>query len=377
MKPIKYKSFTIRLHKAYDVAKACRTKIMSEAYQFIEENLYPGAECASTPYSKEPEIANWRLLDRYQLDDVGEVETALVEMDDAARYIFRRITPNVLRSEISVDFSPPLATRVDGFNTYMAVKIAQAGLPVRIVGTDQTHHRTLDHAAKATHKILHHADSDDRCSPDESVLIGYSMGAMKGMGMLANAEHAGRNIRFMLGIDPCLANALDYTKYSPAKLATYFTRESLELGRILFDDLMHDSPLNFLKRSMRLMDTVNFSPQFALNFLDKWSMLASGETGKLAEQVPQDAAMVLHFFKGSLFNDHEEFKRILGSRPFVRFVLEDGYHLSGGDPHVVDNIVTKLSKCESLIKDRYGAKELVDEMSGPLLPRRPVLKVAA
>lgn len=350
---------------------------MSEAYQVVEQNVYPGADGANYTLQNEPEIASWQMLDRSNDREVGEIETALVTMEDGARYIFRRITPDTLRSEISVDFSPPLATRVDGFNTYMGLKIAKAGLPVRIVGTDQTHHRTLDHAAKATHKILNQADEDYRCSPDESILIGYSMGAMKGMGMLANAKQAGRNIRFMLGIDPCLANAVDYTKHSPAKLAAYFSREGIELGRILFDDLLHDNPFSFLKRSMHLMDSVKFSPQFALNMLDKWNMLASGETGKLAEQVPIETAMVLHFFTNSIFNDHAEFRHILRDRPFVRFVVEDGYHLSGGDPHVVDNVVDKLVKCESMIEDDASRKELVEEMTSPLLPSKHQLTIAA
>lgn len=350
---------------------------MSEAYQVVGENVYPGADIANSAYQNDPDIAYWRLLDRSHINEVGEIETALVTMDDGARYVFRRITPDVLSSDISVDFSPPLATRVDGFNTYMGVKIAKAGIPVRIIGTDQTHHRTLDHAAKATHKILNQADEDGICLPDESILIGYSMGAMKGMGMLANAKESGRNIHFMLGIDPCLANAIDYTKHSPAKLAAYFYREGLELGRILVDDLLHDNPFSFLKRSLHLMDTVKVSPQFTLNMLDKWNMLASGETGRLAEQVPMETAMVLHFFNNSIFNDHAEFKRILKDRPFVRFVMEDGYHLSGGDPHVVDNVVEKLVKCESMIEDKYSKRELVEAMRTPILPRRPLLTVAA
>lgn len=313
-------------------------------------------------------IQSWDELKSTQLKDIGLVITSRVIMDDGSRFIYRQISPKTQKSDISVDFSPPLGTKVNGYNTYMAIQIVKAGIPTRIIGTDQTHGHNLRHASKATHLILNEADNiSSLSSPGESIMIGYSMGAMKAMGMLSLASQYNRNIPFTLGLDPCLAKAMNYNEHNPFELAIYLAKETQELGKIMLNDIIEENPIQFLKRTKYYLESIEVSPQFITNIWDKWKTLCSGETGVLASEVPIDASMVLHFFNRSIFNNQESFKDIFSSHPNIKLIGEDAYHISGGNHHIVDRVVDKLKLAEKLISEKVNPTDLVDCLSSPII----------
>lgn len=313
-------------------------------------------------------IDSWKSLKSNHVRDVGYVDTSLVTMRDGSRFIYRETIPDLIKYDVFVDFSPPLATRVNGFNSYMAEKIATAGIPNRLVGTDQTHHHSLVHAARATSRIYNEAETHRAtCKPKESIIVGYSMGAMKAMGMLCIASEYDRKIRFNLGIDPCLAKPVTYLAHTPLEVATYFSKEGIQFGKVFLDNLINEKPSEFVKRTLQFNNTIALSPQFFGNVWDKWKMLATGEAGELAQKIPQDASTVLHFFNQSIFNDRQLFKQLMSNNSNIKIIEEDGYHLSCGNYQAIDKIVHKLVKCEQLLSEEVSNTELLESMSEPLL----------
>jgi len=308
-------------------------------------------------------IKYWDAVNTLTKKDVGQIITSKVTMVDNSIFIYREINPLNQKVDISVDFSPPLATTVNGYNTYVGIKLAQLGIPSRIIGTDQTHHHSLRHASHASHHILNQADLiSDNKEKGKSIIIGYSMGAMKAMGMLATAQLYNREIPFALGLDPCLAQKIHYDQINPVELALYTIRETQELGKILINDLFTKSLVGSIKRNRYYLDSINLSPKFVFNVIDKWITLSSGEAGTLAQEVPKDASMILHFFSNSKFNDQLLFREILAKHPNVAIVTEDAYHISGSSNYIVDKVAAKLALAQRLIAENTKPADLINAL---------------
>ncbi|HUY85011.1 MAG TPA: hypothetical protein VMU97_00685, partial [Candidatus Dormibacteraeota bacterium] len=293
------------------------------------------------------QIADWQEGKPKFDKSVGEVWTSVVTLEDDSRYVFRKTVPLEQAWETSVDFSPPLATRVNGFNTYIARQLSKRGMHSRIVGTNQSHNFNLLHDAQAT---LHILNEDDRrqerpgrqtSAPGESLMIGYSMGQMKELAELGLAPAMGRDIVASIGLDPCLGEKVDYGQElrnlgCSLKLLNYLGREALEIPKGVISSLFEErDPVRTLLRIRHLAGTAGLSPAYFSNIADKWKVLATGETGKYLDKIPNDAIIVIHFFKDSYFNDSEFFESALGGRPFFRPIEEDGLHLSGARSSVV------------------------------------------
>jgi len=313
-------------------------------------------------------IKYWDLVNSQEKKGLCKIVTSKITMEDDSVFIFREINPSHQTSDVSIDFSPPLATKVNGYNTYVGIKLGKLGIPSRIIGTDQTHRHSLRHAAHATHHILNQADTmTDNREKGKSIIIGYSMGAMKAMGMLATAHLYDRDIPFTLGLDPCLAQKVHYNQVSPLQLALYMARETQELTKIVVNDLIKEDFMKGLKRDVHYLDSINFSPQFLLNIIDKWITLSSGEAGVLAQEIPLSASVILHFFKNSRFNDRSIFSQILAHHPNVNIITEDAYHISGSSYQVVDKVVTKLALAQRLIAEKSKPADMISALSSHLI----------
>lgn len=322
------------------------------------------------PY--EIEIADWKQLKERWTPGVGAVQTSLVQLEDGSQYVFRKTIPQDVSWETSVDFALPLATRVKGYNTYLARKLAESGMQTRILGTNQAHGFSLLHDAQAALHILSNDDTENTTAiPNESLLFGYSMGTMKGLGIQALSPLVGRDIKSMIGLDPCLAEKVDYSRQLeelPA-LMSYLGREILEVTTTLGKSIRANELLPTINRARHFVSTMGISPAYITNVYDKWKVLASGETGNFPAHVPTDAAIVLHFFKACRFNDAEQFKRLFptDAYPNVRIVEEDGYHLSGADSRVVKRIVNKVNLAQHMLAEGVPANEIADQLASPVL----------
>lgn len=322
------------------------------------------------PLPYEIEIADWGKPKEDYDKDVGCIQTSVVTLSDNSRYVFRKTLPNEMHWETSVDYTLPLATRVTGYNTYFARKLAQSGMQSRIIGTNQSHKFSLLHDAQAALHILQYDDQEQSTAlKGESVLTGYSMGMMKALGMLGLASHLDRSVQVTVGLDPCLAEKVDYAQEETEILDVlhYLGREVLEVGGILFKDLRSGPPLKALRRARHFISTMGVTPTYVRNTYDKWNVLASGETGNFPSRIPPEAAIIVHFFNGCRYNSRQQFKDQLAGHKNVRAVEEEGMHLSGASSKVVQRIVRKINLAQHMLAENVPASQIVDHLTTPVL----------
>ncbi len=314
-------------------------------------------------------VADWSEPEVAEISSVGRVETSVVTLQDESVYVFRKTIPTHMEWGTSVDFTAPLATRVKGYNSYLARKLAQANMHSRIVGTNQSRGFSLLHDAQATLHLLNLDDEAGSCTPGESISIGYSMGTMKKLAEVGLADSMGRRDPFTLGLDPCLAEKVDYAReYDDlAEVCRYLGREALEIPLIFAKSLLRESPIHATKRMLHLVGTVGITPTYYKGVREKWHVLASGETGSFPAAVPPDAAMVLHFFGKCRYNNFPAYQELFKNHANVRLVLEDGFHLSGSDPRVVSRVVEKAALAQDLLEQDLALKDIVDLLSRPIL----------
>ena len=138
-------------------------------------------------------VSDWQDLPSSYTHGVGQTETSVVTVSDndnprhqPSVFVFRKIIPDAQQFATSVDMMPALATRVNGYNTYIGRVLAKHGIHSRIVGTNQTRGFSLLHDTQASVVILkaeerRNALSSATCTPNTSLDLGYSMGQMKAL----------------------------------------------------------------------------------------------------------------------------------------------------------------------------------------------------
>ena len=327
------------------------------------------------------EIISWTNPKTETLAKIGLQETSYITLADDSHFVFRETIPSQQLWDIKVDFTLPLSTRVKGFNTYLARKLAERGIASRIIGTNQAHGFSLHHDALATLHILNENDRFRKEQADvygekssyirgQSAMTGYSMGAMKLLLELGLAKDMGRDVVFSIGLDPCLANAVDYDEQlrDLPGLVKYLGREALELPRIAVKNALRERRLpRTLRRIRHFAETMGVTYDYFANTYDKWNVLATGETGRYLGDVPSDAVLILHFFDKSRFNDSEMYVQGLSGLPYFRPVHESGYHLSGADPDVIAPVIRKIEWGLALVKAGCHGHELADNLTGTIL----------
>jgi hypothetical protein len=334
------------------------------------------------PYAME--ITDWQAKEPIYKKGVGQIETAIVSMEDigvdeevnkASRFVFRKFVPDDQRWDVSTDRTLPLSIRVKGYDTYLGLQLAEKRIHNRTVGTNQEHGHNLLHDAQATMAILDYDDQLQKeqgkvtCSPNQSNFTGYSMGTMKLLAMLGLAPQMGREVGFSIGLDPCLAKKVDYQEElaDPVELIKYLGSEALEIPKNLARNIHLRTLVSDLVRTRHFIDSVGFTPEYVRNVYDKWNVLATGEARNFPPKVPKEAVVIIHFFNGCRWNDSDEYDRLFEGHPNVRRIHEDGLHLVGADPEVIGKVVDKDVLALELTDQGVSPDELADALEEPIL----------
>ncbi|MDL2342047.1 MAG: hypothetical protein QFB87_03145 [Patescibacteria group bacterium] len=347
---------------------------------FSTEYTAGASSPASLPFSLE--VSDWQELpNRYDVG-VGLTETSLVTVADTdsnfrkpSRFIIRKIIPDTQRFATSVDMMPPLGTRVNGYNTYIARKLAQQGIHTRIVGTNQTKGYSMLHDTQATMAILRADDQRSflgaaSCTPNTSLDLGYSMGEMKAFAKQSLAPQFGWNIVMNKGIDPCVAEQLGYNQLMTKEMLSYYLADAALVPKNIFHNILETGLSQTVARSRRWMGTVSLAPCFASNTYDKWSTILTGEAGTFLKHAAKDTPVVLHSFDGSKLNHRDAFEAQLADFPNASFVHEKGRHLSAACASAVGNLVRSIGLSLELIESGASKRDIVEASSQPILPRR-------
>jgi hypothetical protein len=358
------------------------TNVSAFLFEGQGEEVNPASELRPLPH--EMAITRWEQAEPKQEPGVGERIKTIVEFDDGSRFVYQKFIPEHSISDISVDFTPPLGTRVKGFNTYLQRKLAQAGIHSRLIGANQAKGFSLLHDAQATLAILGyedqlHADNNPTSLPHVSALIGYSMGEMKALAIAGLAPHFGRQIAFMKGLDPCIAQKVDYQLCKLPKLLPYLGKEIVQVPRMLYRDVRRNSFGHAAALGRKLLPTMGFTPDYLQSTHDNWKTIATGEAGTFIPDIPEEAAMVVHFFKQSELNDQTIFAEQLQAKPNARIQYEDGYHLSGADSEVLQNLIEQVAYGLQLVERGATPHEIADALDVPIMPatRKSLLALLA
>ncbi len=362
----------------------CRTAVMEPSASPIQiprqrDGGFLNVDQPSLPFSLE--VSDWRDLSSRYEKGIGTIETSLISVSDtsghfrqASKFIMRKIVPDAQRFETSVDMMPPLGTRVNGYNTYIARKLAQQGIHTRIVGTNQTHGRSMLHDTQANLAILQADDLRHQlgglsCSAGVSLDLGYSMGQMKAFAKQVLAPHYERSIVLNKGIDPCVAQATGYGELLTKEMAAYFAADASLIPLNMYRNARDTGMLSTAARSRHWMKSIALTPQFAGNTFDKWRTILTGEAGTFIPVAPKDTAIVVHSFNGSQLNHRDIFETQLADFPNARFVHEEGRHLSAVCSNAVGNLATDLAAALELIESGASRTDVVEASCRPLLRR--------
>ncbi len=287
----------------------------------------------------------------------------LITTLDGSAYVLREVLPNDQSYDIFVDSLTPLGTRVNGFNTEIALNRAKAGIPGRIIGANQKPSSSLKGRAIDAHKILSLSDiQTGTCLPDISVLDVISRGAMESFAFNTVAATYGRSVAYTVAVDPCLAEELT-VNVNLIKHLDYAAAELGELAVILLKESRKRDPLDYLLWIKKLLGSLALSANTITSFLT----LCEGQAGDDAKELPDDAAMSIHFFSGSRFNNQQQFRRILRNKPYVRFIIEQGRHLSITDPEAIDSLTEKHLLIQDMLAAGATKQELSELVPSPLL----------
>jgi hypothetical protein len=161
--------------------------------------------------------------------------------------------------------------------------------------------------------------------PDEIVGTGYSLAAIVLNGVAAQAKVHGTRLVHGEALDPGPAHRLGPKELRPDKLVESALREFAEIWRII-----QRAPK---EERERLKQTFPISIDNIIQNFDFFIALAlTGESAKMAEDVPKDTSLNVTYFKHFPFNQIAAYRDIFKSHPNVRFSQEEGCHFSGADP---------------------------------------------
>ena len=341
--------------------------------------LYPEESVPTSPTPDLPfdlQITKWDTKKPKFEQGIGKIVDTIVELSDTSRsdisrVIMRSIEPEDQKYDVSADFMLPLGTRVNGLNTYIARKTAQAGMPTREIGTNQTHNHTMQHDAQVTLMILRAADEElgNISAPGKSIFHGYSKGDMMIPGIVGLAPLFDREIVASIGVDRCLADQLDYSHQDPRATGAYLLSELLEIPKVFAADVKNRSLPDALRFARHLLPTIGITPRYVMNTVDKWNTIKTGEAGTFSARLPQETVMAVHFMNRSRFNDREAYSAQLTGFKNIRVVEENGLHLSFVSRTAIANLIEDLVLVQEMHAGKSSATDLADALTRPLLKR--------
>lgn len=276
----------------------------------------------------------------------GDIQTRIVKLttnDSVSQYVVRDFLPNDYSyTTLAVECFPALATRVNGFNSLIGLDLMRQNIPLRIIGNDQSMGHSLIKSAQDSLIINRHLPLPSRfdSTKDKWVIFGYSMGAMKALALESiAADYPDQQLASALLIDPCLATTHSLADLSSRINLRYYLKELSELTWATIEF----SQNQFTDQD--IFKTIAYNPIFLAKVLDNLFSLLHQPSAEYIKTIPQEAHLVIHFFKNSVFNDYQAYIAALNEHlesGNSRVIIEPGVHLSGARYTQYHNILKKL-----------------------------------
>lgn len=308
-----------------------------------------------------------------KIKGIGESLTYKIFFSDGSTMPVKRTVPKNQVSWVSTDFTFPLGTNMRGFNGLVANSFAKKGIHSRSVGTNESNGRSLSRDTWLSLLALNYDDTRQKetqsqtCDAGRSVSLGYSMALLKALIMEAHAPELGRKIEVTLGMDPGPIEKVPLNPKEAVLFALWNTQQIFELPKIGYQNFKDESPKKAITTIVQLALTLSLSPMQVWNTVDKLRTIAKGEINGLLDEIPAEAVMIIHFFKGR-YNQKERLAEKLGGRANVRLLYENGVHISGASPRVLKSFIAQVALATELVDRGVDKNELAEALNTSLLP---------
>lgn len=282
------------------------------------------------------------------------VRNQRVTLDDKSHYDVRSFEPQH-PSDLLATYTTPWCTDLDGFNDFFGRSLARRGIQTVAVSPRRAHiwdlprewaEASLSHDANAQHAILdwYLQQHDPQVEADKAVVVGYSRGAMVGLGVHAVAHAYNRTIVYDDFTDPCVARKLSREDIDGDGLLAYLGSEVIEA----VSGMSHYR----LKQLGKLATTAPLSAAFWSQQIAVTKAVFSGEAGSFADRLPADTTAHIVLYDKSIFNHARQWQQKLAHLPFVSIKHRAGRHLTGMDPVVRQRAADRIAAVEQLYADQ-------------------------
>lgn len=271
--------------------------------------------------------------------------------------------PHNQTSDIAVIGKSAWCTSSQGHNEHTALKFAEDGLVTAHLANEgsyrpdklpwpKTGMTLADTAAVVLHFARFATDThSDRLDSSVVTAVGESEGGMEGMGEVALSTHFGFNILMADFTAPCIPQKLqlrDAKKFVEQLIAE--PREIARLGGKIA-----------LQLALHYPSTLDLHPYAVAHQLAKGAAVFSGDAGKLAKLVPEDARIHISTFHKDSASMPDVWREIFSHHPNVRITPLLGSHLTIADPETLAYIRAR-QQAARIVYDNHGRN--ISEITG-------------
>lgn len=278
-------------------------------YQSQEDNILEPIddEALITPNNS---VASFKHLGE-QRRRAGLITKYEVTMQNDARYYLLHGTPKNPKTDVGITQTTPWITSLGGLNRRILHSQLDAGMYSSLLSIAQQagYKPSLEQAAHnqlAIERFLAE-NLDHGRDPDNLIVKGISRGAMIGIAMGALAKKHDWEVMYSDLTVPCFPNKLDTFK-TASKLPAMVRDEITSVANL------RNIPLRALRHYIGTLDTSPAGIRYALATIPE---LTSGNAGKLADSIPEDASAYIVGFEGDVMSDMEEWHRRMEHHPNV------------------------------------------------------------
>lgn len=301
----------------------------------------------------------------------GDAKNTAFHMSDGSSYRVRDYIPNDIRGSRLVTMTTPWFTDIEGFNDFVGVKFAEAGIRTHIVSPEQSNlvksymhvtqklaevglhlvdldinqlpipkrfldlgHTSLAHDVVVHHLLLDYEEEHEQVDTHALDDTGYSRGAMIGFGKQAYASEYGRTFVNAGYTDPCLIRAVRLGEVVNPNIPLYVMKELARLALVV-------RPSSW-QEARAVVPTFARSLGFYVSQVATGISLFSGETGTFVDQMPGDTQAHVTLFTDSEFNQVDEYETHLAAYPNITVSREKGVHFSGANRRVINDTRRRL-----------------------------------
>ncbi|HWT55792.1 MAG TPA: hypothetical protein VN031_02025 [Candidatus Microsaccharimonas sp.] len=340
----------------------------------VSEGFFDLEHVEDTLHYHEPEVVDWSepVIELNPYPGVRSMLTTVFTLDTGAQHIKRDIMPSHQNYDTKVGMMTALATRVNGFNTLNALRIAAGGSEVSLVGFNQAaaFPSSLSADAEAATLLLGYTFNrrEQLMNDDRAVVLeGKSRGAMGAFGISAYAAEYGLEVPVSFHQDPCLARQTGVRetlqKLTPLDLAD----EVLEFGHCIKERWDDESPIAYLKRLCTMAHTVGVTPNYLLAQIHSGKALWAGEAGSFVKHIPNEQVIIANFFNKNRLNHHDEFEAQIRQRPHGRIIGEKLRHMALMRREVVENGAQSVWTAQALLDIGAEPSTIADVLARPLV----------